>query len=130
MSARRNRTAPMLAAGCLAAGLLLGTAGFAPPPKGHPGKPPPKGGGNAALVSQGKKVYEDNHCSACHAIAGKGGKSGPNLSKTGASHSAAWLEAEVKDPKSHNPKSRMPAYGSKIQGGNLKALAAYLASLK
>ncbi|HZT44381.1 MAG TPA: cytochrome c [Chthonomonadaceae bacterium] len=130
MNATHHRKAALRVAGWLAVGALLGTAALAAPPKGHKAKPPAKGGGNAALIAQGKKVYADNHCSGCHAIAGKGGKSGPDLTHTGKAHNAAWIEAEVKDPKSHNPKSRMPAYASKIQGSNLKALATYLASLK
>jgi mono/diheme cytochrome c family protein len=122
----------LLLSGLLASGALLGTAAWAGPPPGHHAKAPPKGGGNAALIAQGKKVYEDNHCSSCHAIAGTGGKAGPDLTHTGSKpgHTVAWLEAEIQNPKTHNPKSRMPAYASKIQGNDLKALATYLASLK
>lgn len=111
---------------------VLATAALAAPPKSH--KPPPKKGAssNAALISQGKKVYAANGCANCHTIQGKGGKNGPDLSKTGAEtkHTVAWLEDQVKNPKSHDDDSTMPPFGERIKGKDLTALATYLKSLK
>ena len=77
-------------------------------------------------------MYEQNKCANCHAIAGTGGKAGPDLSSEGANskHTPQWLEAEIKDPKSHKADSSMPSYESKIKGKDLSDLAAYLGSLK
>ena len=41
-----------------------------------------------------------------------------------------WLAEQIRDPQSHNPNSRMPASGDKINEQDLRALATYLASLK
>jgi mono/diheme cytochrome c family protein len=41
-----------------------------------------------------------------------------------------WLAEHVKNPKTHNPGSRMPAFEGKISDADLRALSAYLASLK
>jgi mono/diheme cytochrome c family protein len=44
---------------------------------------------------------------------------------------AQWLADHVRDPKSHNPRSRMPSFGpDKISDADLAALGEYLASLK
>lgn len=92
------------------------------------------GGGSddKALISAGMTVYNNNGCANCHAIGGQGGRKAPELTKVGAeaTHTADWLIAHVKDPKTHNPGSRMPAYQGKINDTDLKALGAYLASLK
>lgn len=135
MIAAKNRAIALMMAGMTLYGSLLVTAAVAAPPKGHK-KPPTKKTtaktNTAALIAAGKKVYDANGCANCHAINGKGGKGGPNLSKAGAEakHTVAWFEAQVKDPKSHNPNSPMPAFGDKIKGKDLTALATYLKSLK
>jgi cbb3-type cytochrome oxidase cytochrome c subunit len=55
---------------------------------------------------------------------------GPELSTVGAKRSRDWLIEHVRNPKSHNPQSRMPAYDGKINDNDLQLLADYLASLK
>ncbi len=89
-------------------------------------------GGNATLAAAGKAVYAANGCARCHALAGQGGRSGPDLSRVGsqASHTSDWLVTHIKDPKMHKPGSRMPAFAGKITDKDLLALGAYLASLK
>lgn len=89
-------------------------------------------GGNTTLAAAGKIVYASNGCARCHALAGQGGRSGPDLSHVGAesSHTSDWLVAYIKDPKTHNPGSRMLAFAGKITDKDLLALGAYLASLK
>ncbi len=98
--------------------------------------PPPTGGASAGasgdLIASGKAVFDRNGCAQCHAIGGMGGRSAPDLSKVGAAtgRTAEWLVAHVRNPKSHNPMSRMPSFEGKINDKDLLALGAYLASLK
>src|SRR5579871_900857 len=109
-------------------GSLLTTA-LAAPPKGHGKKSP---GATGKSVAAGQQVYAQNKCVNCHTIAGKGGKAGPELSNEGANtqHTPKWLEAEIKNPKSHKADSSMPSYEDKIKGKDLSDLVAYLGSLK
>ena len=107
-----------------------------------------------AEFAAGKRVYANNGCVRCHklgetgggggpAMGGpppgpggkgpRGGSGGPDLSRTGADpvHTKEWIAAHIRDPKSHQPRSRMPASGpDKINDADLDALAAYLASRK
>lgn len=90
------------------------------------------GSANATLISAGKTVFAANRCAGCHAVGGQGGGRAPDLSHEGADpkHTAAWLAAYVKDPKQVNPRSRMAAFGNRINDSDLTALGTYLASLK
>lgn len=115
--------------------LMFGTA-FAAPPKGK--KPPAKGTpkkdtakkDGPAAIAAGKKVYEAQSCNGCHAIAGEGGKNGPELTKVAADpkHTPKWLEEAVVNPTAH--KSTMPSYSDKVKDKDLTNLVAYLGSLK
>ncbi|HEV2474693.1 MAG TPA: c-type cytochrome [Chthonomonadales bacterium] len=93
-----------------------------------------KGAGapNAAMIALGKKQLASNGCVNCHAIHGKGGTSGPDLTKTGAEkgHTAQWFEVQISTPKKHNPDSTMPPFSGRIKGKDLTALADYLTTLK
>jgi mono/diheme cytochrome c family protein len=81
--------------------------------------------GNAA---NGKKLYAAQSCDACHMIRGKGGKTGPDLSKAGTKRNAQWMVAFLKNPRSKIPKGTMPpAEGS---AKDLQDLAAYIMTLK
>jgi mono/diheme cytochrome c family protein len=84
------------------------------------------------MMALGKKVYDTHGCATCHAIAGKGGNSGPELTHTGSvpTHTPQWLAAQVANPKSHNPDSTMPPFAQSIKGKDLTAIGAYLAGLK
>src|SRR5580765_1566561 len=76
----------------------------------------------AGNKAAGAKLYTTKACSACHKLAGKGGTAGPDLSKEGGKHAAAWFAAFLKDPKSKNPKAKMPAtQGSAKELGHLAA---------
>lgn len=85
------------------------------------------GGGDAAAIEKGKTVYASNNCANCHSVNGAGGRGGPELSHIGGEKSADAIAAYVKQPR---PGSRMPAFGGKITDDDLKALGAYLATLK
>lgn len=78
---------------------------------------------------RGKELYTQEKCVMCHMIDGVGGKIGPDLSDYGNSgKTEEWLIKFLKDPKSVNPKVRMPAVKSTYE--ELKSLADYLLSLK
>lgn len=85
----------------------------------------------AALTAAGKKIYDANGCAVCHAIGGKGGQAGPDLTKTGGNpaHTAKWFEVQVNNPKAHTAGSTMPAYEGKIKGKDLVALTVFLTTL-
>lgn len=53
-----------------------------------------------------------------------------NASQSQSTHTVEWLIAHIRNPKSHKPESRMPAFDGKISQEDLKALAEYLASLQ
>jgi cytochrome c oxidase subunit 2 len=88
-------------------------------------------------MAAGQSVFQANNCGRCHGVGGgfgggrRGGR-GPDLSRVGAnpSHTVQWLVEQIRDPQSHKPDSRMPAYADKIGEEDLRALATYLASLK
>lgn len=128
-----SRAVLMTVAGLgLCASLLTSAAIAAPPKKKTTKKTTAKPASSAALIAAGKKVYAANGCKNCHAIAGEGGKGGPDLTKVGAeaSHTPKWLEVQVVNPKAHNDSSTMPSYEESIKGKDLTALVAYLSSLK
>ncbi len=80
-------------------------------------------------ISTGEAVYKAQGCSACHMIAGVGGKVGPDLSMVGKKRDKEWIEAQLKNPKAHDPKSIMPSY-SKLSEKDIDDLAHYLAGLR
>lgn len=83
-------------------------------------------GAAAPQTASGKAIFESKDCGNCHGP----GKRAPQLTHLGAEHDAAWIVAHVKNPKTHNPGSRMPAYEGKMSESDLQALGGYLASLK
>jgi mono/diheme cytochrome c family protein len=96
------------------------------------------GAGASQEFAAGKRVF-GQHCTKCHAIGGSGGPSGgfgpgksrgPDLGTVGTKRSQDWLMEHVRNPKAHNPQSRMPGFEGKIDQADLRALGEYLASLK
>src|SRR5262245_22425212 len=57
---------------------------------------------------------------------------GPNLANVGADplHTRDWIVGYIRDPRSQNPKSRMPQFEGKLSAEDIGALAHYLSSLK
>ncbi len=111
-----------------------------PPGPGAPAEPntaaPPgePAGGSAkaafANVQKGQELYQSTGCAACHKINGQGSAVGPDLSNEGnKGRSAAWLVAQIRNPKTNNSASTMPPYPSLSQE-QLENLAAYLLSLR
>ncbi len=77
----------------------------------------------------GKNLYNQNRCDLCHRIGGQGGVIGPDLSKVGNKYDTQWLVKQVKDPKSHNPTTQMPAY-PQLSDNEVEALVGFLTGLK
>jgi mono/diheme cytochrome c family protein len=86
-------------------------------------KPAEESATPVAAAGNGEATYK-THCAGCHS-----GRA-PNLDHVGAQRDAAWIVAHVKNPKSHNPGSSMPAFEGKIAEADLKALGDYLAAKK
>lgn len=78
-------------------------------------------------VVQGALVYQTNHCSTCHQVAGVGQKIGPPLDGVGQRHDQAWLEQHFKDPQSTSKGTSMPPY--KFTPADMEAICKYLLQL-
>jgi mono/diheme cytochrome c family protein len=117
----------------LAAALALSACAPRQPDAPAPGAPPAAKGPlpkatDAKAADPAVAIFQAN-CTRCHRLTDVPG--GPkDLSHEGATHDADWLAAHIKDPASHNPGSRMPAFGGKIGDDDIKTLATYLAGLK
>lgn len=61
-------------------------------------------------TSRGREIYIREGCAGCHGFKGQGGSIGPDLTSVGQRRSALWIISQIKDPKSHNPVSRMPDF--------------------
>jgi mono/diheme cytochrome c family protein len=86
---------------------------------------------NTAQIARGKAVFKAN-CARCHTIAGQGRQVGPDLSNEGGDplHTSKWLADHIRNPRSHNPGSGMPAFDGRLSASSIRAIAEYLASLK
>jgi cytochrome c oxidase subunit II len=116
---------PVLA---LALGITAGSGAIGATSTKKPPAKKPAAKGNSAMIAQGKKFVQSDGCLGCHKIAGKGGPTGPDLSKIGAKDSASAIAAKIKNPKMNKPDSIMPP--SRRPDKEIAAMAAYLASLK
>lgn len=94
----------------------------------------------AELVNQGKRLVDAKGCRACHAINGRGGSVGPDLtrvgdkpaeqydfSRLGALRSLfAWHVGHLQNPKSFSPTTVMPEFG--FATGEAQSIALVLMS--
>jgi len=81
-------------------------------------------------VEKGAKVFRQAGCIACHKVNGRGGASGPDLTRIGAVRAEqAWLRRFLKDPAALVSGSRMPPFDD-LTEDEMQALTAYLLSLK
>lgn len=104
------------------------TNGWPPAPRGSAGSARAAGAQDPA-AAEGRRLYDDNGCSSCHAKAGLGGSVGPDLTRVGSTRDAAWLTRKLEDPASTGGSSFMPSY-KELGEAKLKALVAYLLTLK
>ncbi len=77
----------------------------------------------------GKNLYNQNRCDLCHRIGGQGGVIGPDLSKVGGKYDPQWVARKIKDPKSVNPTTQMPAY-PQLSDNEIEALVSFLTGLR
>ena len=64
----------------------------------------------SASQKAGSDLFQSQGCVACHRIGQTGGSIGPDLSGEGIKgRSREWLSEQLRNPKSHNPSSIMPA---------------------
>jgi sulfur oxidation c-type cytochrome SoxX len=82
-----------------------------PPTKGQgSGEPetPPPSVSLSGPARQGQQVFDAVGCRGCHAVHGRGGNLGPDLSDEGArGRSRQWLKTQIRDPKANNLQSQM-----------------------
>lgn len=83
-----------------------------------------------SLNSKGAEVFQREKCRDCHTLNGKGGAVGPNLNMVGSRRSRDYIFQQIKDPKSHNPNTDMPSFGTRIPDQDINTLADYLAGMK
>jgi len=83
---------------------------------------------DAGKVTKGQQVYAAQHCSMCHAIAGKGNPKTP-LDDAGSKMTADEMKKYIANPKSVKPDSTMKAYPN-LAAEEMDALVTYLSTLK
>lgn len=87
------------------------------------------------LVAAGKELFDSVGCRACHAIApdevatplGASKDWGPNLGRIAEKESGRFIYWWIKDPRSYNPKSRMPDL--RLSDDEARRITSYLLSL-
>ncbi len=84
----------------------------------------------APLPAQGRQLYLQRACVACHRIRGVGGMVGPDLTFVGSrKHDPEWYIRHFKDPQTTAPGSIMPSF-QHLPEAELKALTVYMLSLR
>ncbi|HLG56957.1 MAG TPA: cytochrome b N-terminal domain-containing protein [Vicinamibacterales bacterium] len=66
------------------------------------------------------------HCASCHMVDGEGGSVGPDLTRVGARHDAAWLHDWITQPDAVDPAASMPAFGEALGSAEMAAIVKYL----
>jgi mono/diheme cytochrome c family protein len=87
-----------------------------------------------ASAGSGNTLF-DQHCAKCHTVSGAAGgpkKKAPDLAKVGAdpAHTPDWLAEHIRNPKVHEPNSKMPPFGDRLKPDEVKGLAEFLAAKK
>jgi mono/diheme cytochrome c family protein len=82
---------------------------------------------DARKVEKGQQIYNAQHCSMCHSVAGKGNPKNP-LDDVGSKMTADEMKKYITSPKSVKSDSKMKAYSS-LPPEDLEALVAYLQTL-
>jgi mono/diheme cytochrome c family protein len=81
-----------------------------------------------AAAGKGKEVFAAQHCSMCHAIAGKGNPKTP-LDDVGSKLKPEEIKKYITAPREMKADSKMKAYPN-LKAEELDALVAYLSTLK
>lgn len=86
---------------------------------------------NAAKVDEkamkGEAIVKEKACTSCHKIKGMGASVGPDLNGVSPRMDDETLAMRLRDPRSVNPASIMPAYG--FSDEEIEAIIAYLKTL-
>lgn len=83
----------------------------------------------SASAREGRRLFQSLGCHGCHAVRGTGGSVGPDLSEEIAKgRSRAWIEQQIRSPRSHFPHSVMPPFDS-LDDAQMGALVDYVLSL-
>lgn len=82
----------------------------------------------AQAETKGEQIFKAK-CAMCHAVKGKGGAIGPELTKVSARMSEKNIRSKVQDPKKTNPTTSMPGFKT-LPKADLDALIGYLKTLK
>lgn len=80
---------------------------------------------------EGRKIFEERNCIACHNLGDKKGAAaqfGGSLDHVGSKLHADWLKGYLRNPKSQMPGAKMPK--ENLPDNELDDLVAYLLSLK
>lgn len=77
----------------------------------------------------GEKIMVREKCFDCHTIAGKGGASGPNLTRVGSRRTREYIVQQIRNPGSHKADTAMPSF-SHLPEQDINAVADYLSRRK
>ena len=82
-----------------------------------------------ADIAEGKAIYQEMACLACHGISGEGNAIGPNLTDN------AWLngcdfQSVVSIIKNGNPAKGMTAFKTQLSDARIQKVSSYVLSLK
>jgi mono/diheme cytochrome c family protein len=81
------------------------------------------------LVEQGRHLYHEKFmCESCHRIDDKGGKVGPDLSRSGFRLNPQWIYRWTKYPEAIRQDTKMPSFG--MTDDEATAITAYLGTLR
>jgi ubiquinol-cytochrome c reductase cytochrome b subunit len=106
---------------------LSGHAPWSPVMEAWSGEPIPAEylKGRTALERQGALVFQVKQCHNCHALAGEGGKRGPDLDSVAVNLTPDQLVRQV-----IQGGGNMPAYGKNLNAAETTALVAFLETLR
>jgi len=82
----------------------------------------------AQAESKGGLLFAQK-CAMCHAVNGKGGVVGPELTKVSAKLNEKDIKTKLENPKKSNPNSSMPSFKA-LPKADMDALLGYLKTLK
>jgi mono/diheme cytochrome c family protein len=77
-----------------------------------------------ADTASGRALFGELRCVSCHAVNGRGGTMGPELSRVGDKVRRAWLFSYLKDPHREQPETAMLQY--RLTDAQVRDLAAFL----